>query len=69
MVQGKTFHFRIRLTNGSILNTSQWAFWPRPSAGTWKTACSATATGRWCLSERIGDPHSPGVFRPGYQVS
>ena len=25
MVQGKTFHFRIRLANGSIINTSQWA--------------------------------------------
>jgi hypothetical protein len=25
MVQGKTFHFRIRLVNGSIINTSQWA--------------------------------------------
>ena len=25
MVQGKTFHFRIRLTNGHIINTSQWA--------------------------------------------
>ena len=25
MVQGKTYRFRIRLTNGSIINTSQWA--------------------------------------------
>ena len=25
MVQGKTFHFRIRLANGNIINTSQWA--------------------------------------------
>ena len=25
MVKGKTFHFRIRLANGSIINTSQWA--------------------------------------------
>ena len=25
MVQGKTFHFRIRSANGSIINTSQWA--------------------------------------------
>ncbi len=25
MVQGKTFHFRIRLANGNIVNTSQWA--------------------------------------------
>ena len=25
MVRGKTFHFRIRLANGSIINTSQWA--------------------------------------------
>jgi hypothetical protein len=25
MVKGKTFHFRLRLRNGSIINTSQWA--------------------------------------------
>ncbi len=25
MVRGKTFHFRLRLRNGSIINTSQWA--------------------------------------------
>ena len=25
MVQGKTFHFRIRLANGNIVNTSAWA--------------------------------------------
>jgi hypothetical protein len=25
MVRGKTFHFRVRLSNGSIINTSQWA--------------------------------------------
>jgi hypothetical protein len=25
MVQGRTFHFRLKLSNGSILNTSQWA--------------------------------------------
>ena len=25
MVRGKTFHFRIRLVNGNIINTSQWA--------------------------------------------
>ena len=25
MVQGKTFHFRIRLTSGNIINTCQWA--------------------------------------------
>ena len=25
MVRGKTFHFRLRLANGSIINTSQWA--------------------------------------------
>ena len=25
MVRGKTFHFRLRLRNGNIINTSQWA--------------------------------------------
>jgi hypothetical protein len=25
MVRGKTFHFRVRLSNGNIINTSQWA--------------------------------------------
>ena len=25
MVQGKTFHFRIRLAEGNIINTSAWA--------------------------------------------
>jgi hypothetical protein len=25
MTRGKTYHFRIRLPNGSIINTSQWA--------------------------------------------
>ena len=25
MTTGKTFHFRIRLRNGSIINTCQWA--------------------------------------------
>jgi hypothetical protein len=25
MVNGKTFHFRLRLRDGSIINTSQWA--------------------------------------------
>ena len=25
MVRGKTFHFRIRLAEGNIINTSQWA--------------------------------------------
>jgi hypothetical protein len=25
MVRGKTFHFRLRLSNGNIINTSHWA--------------------------------------------
>ncbi len=25
MVRGKTFHFRLRLSSGNIINTSQWA--------------------------------------------
>ncbi len=25
MVRGKTFHFRVRLSNENIINTSQWA--------------------------------------------
>jgi hypothetical protein len=33
MVKGKTFHFRIRLAAGNIINTSQWAHDVFPATG------------------------------------
>ncbi len=33
MTSGKTFHFRLRLRNGNIINTSQWAHDIFPAQG------------------------------------
>jgi hypothetical protein len=33
MIKGKTFHFRIRLATGNIINISQWAHDPWQAQG------------------------------------